>query len=56
MSRRCCFALDLVADAALIAEYERAHATGNGRAEVTAAIRAHGSSTWRYGVPATGCS
>lgn len=52
MSRRCCFALDLVADAALIAEYERAHAPGSDRPAVTAGIRARGfldMEIWRTG-------
>lgn len=41
-TRRICFALDLVADAELIADYERAHAAGSVWPEVTAAIRAKG--------------
>lgn len=42
MPRRVCFALDLVDDADLTAEYERAHAAGAVWPEVTAAIRAKG--------------
>lgn len=42
MSRRVCFALDLVADADLIAEYERAHAPGAVWPEVVEGIRAKG--------------
>lgn len=42
MARRLCFALDLVADADLIAEYERTHAAGAVWPEVTQAIRAKG--------------
>ncbi len=52
MARRVCFALDLVADAALIAEYERAHAPGATWPEVTEAIRAKGFTAmeiWRTG-------
>lgn len=53
MAKRVCFALDLVDDAALIAEYERAHAAGAAWPEVTAAIRAKGflsMEIWRTGV------
>jgi L-rhamnose mutarotase len=42
MGYRLCFALDLVDDADLIAEYERAHAAGAVWAEVTEGIRAAG--------------
>ncbi|WP_294237310.1 L-rhamnose mutarotase [uncultured Sphingomonas sp.] len=52
MARRICFALDLVADAALIADYEKAHAAGAAWPEVTAAIRAKGFTAmeiWRTG-------
>ena len=52
MSRRICFALDLVDDAALIAEYEAAHAPGKVWPEVSAGIRAAGYETmeiWRTG-------
>ena len=52
MARRLCFALDLVADAELIAEYEHAHAAGRAWPEVTAAIRAKGflaMEIWRTG-------
>lgn len=42
MTRRLCFALDLVDDADLIAAYEAAHAPGAGRPEVAAGIRASG--------------
>ncbi|MBN3560127.1 L-rhamnose mutarotase [Sphingomonas yabuuchiae] len=47
-----CFALDLVADADLIAEYEKAHAPGAAWPEVTRAIRAKGflsMEIWRTG-------
>ena len=40
LAKRVCFALDLIDDAALIADYERAHAAGCVWPEVTAAIRA----------------
>ena len=52
MARRLCFALDLVADADLIAEYERAHAPGAAWPDVTRAIRAKGflaMEIWRTG-------
>ena len=52
MAKRVCFALDLVDDAALIAEYERAHAPDAARPEVTEAIRAKGflaMEIWRTG-------
>lgn len=42
MSRRICFALDLVDDAALIAEYEARHRPGAVWPEVMAHIRAQG--------------
>jgi L-rhamnose mutarotase len=42
MSRRCCLTLDLVNDAALIAEYEAYHAPGAAWPEVVADIRASG--------------
>ena len=42
MARRVCFALDLIADADLIADYERAHAAGAVWPDVTDAIRAKG--------------
>ncbi len=52
MTRRLCFALDLLDDADLIAEYERAHAAGAVWPEVTAGIRAKGFEAmeiWRSG-------
>ena len=52
MAQRVCFALDLVDDAALIADYERAHAAGAAWPEVTTAIRAKGflsMEIWRTG-------
>lgn len=52
MTRRLCFALDLVDDADLIAEYEHAHAAGAVWPEVTAGIRAKGFEAmeiWRTG-------
>ncbi|GGB26891.1 L-fucose mutarotase [Sphingomonas metalli] len=52
MGRRVCFVLDLVDDADLIAEYERAHAPGAAWPEVTAGIRAAGFEAmeiWRAG-------
>lgn len=52
MSRRVCFALDLVDDAALIAEYEARHAAGALWPAVSAHIRAHGvidMEIWRVG-------
>ena len=52
VAKRVCFALDLVDDAALIAEYERAHAAGAVWPEVTAAIHAKGflsMEIWRTG-------
>jgi L-rhamnose mutarotase len=42
MTRRLCFALDLIDDAALIAEYEALHAPGGGWPEVQEHIRARG--------------
>lgn len=42
MSRRVCFALDLMDDADLIADYERAHAPGAVWPEVTRGIRDKG--------------
>lgn len=42
MARRVCFALDLVDDAEMIAEYERAHAAGAVWPEVTQGIRDKG--------------
>lgn len=42
MSRRLCFALDLVDDAALIAQYETLHAAGSGEPAVIADLRATG--------------
>lgn len=42
MSRRLCFALDLIDDAALIAEYERWHAPGGVWPEILADIRRSG--------------
>jgi len=52
MGRRVCFALDLVDDAALIAEYEARHAPGTGWPAVLAHIRAQGFEAmeiWRTG-------
>lgn len=52
MTRRLCFALDLVDDAALIAEYDALHAPGTGRPGVIADIRATGFADmeiWRTG-------
>jgi L-rhamnose mutarotase len=52
MGRRVCFALDLVDDAALIAEYEARHAPGTGWPAVLAHIRARGFEAmeiWRTG-------
>ena len=52
MGRRLCFALDLVADAALIAEYEARHAPGAVWPAVVAHIRARGVEAmeiWRTG-------
>jgi L-rhamnose mutarotase len=52
MTRRLCFALDLVDDAALIAEYERWHAPGGVWPEIIADIRASGildMEIWRTG-------
>jgi L-rhamnose mutarotase len=40
--KRLCFALDLIDDSALIAEYERWHQPENAWPEVTAAIKAAG--------------
>jgi L-rhamnose mutarotase len=51
-NRRFCFALDLVDDAELIAQYERWHAPGAVWAEVIADIRAQGIMSmeiWRTG-------
>jgi L-rhamnose mutarotase len=52
MSRRNCFALDLVDDADLIAEYEAAHAAGQVWPEVVQGIRQSGYEAmeiWRTG-------
>lgn len=52
MGRRVCFALDLIDDAALIAEYEARHAAGAGWPAVIAHIRARGFEAmeiWRTG-------
>lgn len=52
MSHRVCFALDLVNDAALIAEYEALHAPGKVWPGVIAGIRAAGYESmeiWRVG-------
>ncbi len=52
MSRRLCFALDLIDDAALMAQYEAMHAPGAVPAEVVADIRATGFldlEIWRTG-------
>lgn len=52
MGKRVCFALDLVDDAALIAEYERAHLPGGVWPEVIEGIRASGYESmeiWRVG-------
>jgi L-rhamnose mutarotase len=52
MSRRVCFALDLVDDAALIAAYEAAHEPGAVWPKVIEGIRASGYETmeiWRAG-------
>jgi L-rhamnose mutarotase len=52
MGRRICFALDLVGDAALIAEYEARHAPGAVWPAVVAHIRAQGAlamEIWRSG-------
>jgi L-rhamnose mutarotase len=52
MSRRICHALDLVNDAALIAEYEAAHAAGAVWPQVIAGIRQAGYESmeiWRTG-------
>lgn len=52
MGRRLCFALDLVDDAALIAEYEARHAPGAVWPAVIAHIRAQGVEAmeiWRTG-------
>ncbi|MGK6356781.1 L-rhamnose mutarotase [Sphingomonas sp. DT-207] len=52
MARRVCFALDLVDDARLIAEYEARHAPGAVWPEVIAHIRAQGVESmeiWRTG-------
>lgn len=52
MTRRMCFALDLIDDDALIADYERAHAAGAGWPEITTAIHAKGvefMEIWRTG-------
>lgn len=42
-TRRFCYALDLIDDAALIAEYEARHAPGSAWPEVVAHIRAQGA-------------
>jgi L-rhamnose mutarotase len=50
--RRFCYALDLIDDAALIAEYEARHAPGSAWPEVVAHIRAQGAEhmeIWRAG-------
>jgi len=52
MSRRLCFALDLVDDAAKIAEYEAFHAPGGVWPEIVGDIRAQGiegMEIWRTG-------
>ena len=52
MSRRVCYALDLVGDADLIAEYEAAHAAGAVWPQVIAGIRQAGYDSmeiWRTG-------
>jgi L-rhamnose mutarotase len=52
MTRRVCFALDLIDDAALIAEYDARHAPGAVWPAVTAYIRARGvleMEIWRTG-------
>ena len=52
MGRRICFALDLVNDAALIAEYEARHTAGAVWPKVVADIRARGFESmeiWRTG-------
>lgn len=52
MSRRVCFALDLVDDAELIAEYEAAHAAGAVWPQVISGIRQAGYDSmeiWRTG-------
>ncbi len=52
MSRRLCFALDLIEDAALIAEYEAIHVPGAVPADVIADINATGfleMEIWRTG-------
>ena len=52
MSRRVCYALDLVDDADLIAEYEAAHAAGAVWPQVIAGIRQAGYDSmeiWRTG-------
>lgn len=52
MTRRICFALDLVDDAALIATYETAHAPGSVWPQVNEGIRAAGYEAmeiWRAG-------
>lgn len=52
MSRRVCFALDLIDDADLIADYEALHAPGTGWPEVIADIRDTGfedMEIWRTG-------
>ncbi|WP_218016292.1 L-rhamnose mutarotase [Sphingomonas asaccharolytica] len=51
-TRRFCYALDLIDDAALIAEYEARHAPGSGWPAVVAHIRAQGAESmeiWRAG-------
>lgn len=52
MTRRVCYALDLIEDAALIAEYERRHAAGALNPAITHHIRAQGFEAmeiWRTG-------
>jgi L-rhamnose mutarotase len=52
ITRRFCYALDLIDDAALIAEYEARHAPGSGWPAVVAHIRAQGAESmeiWRAG-------
>jgi L-rhamnose mutarotase len=49
MSRRVCFAMDLVADDALIAEYERRHFPGAVWPEVVRDIHDLASRIWKSG-------
>ena len=52
MGRRICFALDLIDDAALMAEYEARHAPGAVWPEIVADLRARGfeeMEIWRTG-------